>query len=586
MLETKGGRGPTTAPPSGSASWRTLGRSPLFLGGVVLGVLGQAAHVAAGSWLRTRLATGGVRPLFALALDEFHAATAVLALAMMVWAALLRTRFAPWLTAWPPQDGAMRTGTPARTRTRTRRAALAALLAAGALWTAGWCGGRMLFALADDFQSYYFAAAALEQGVDPYDEGALNRIASLEFDAAQQDLWARHGAVWRGRPVRGGVFPYLYPPLSAVLLRPLTRGGYMGAQNVWTALGLVALALLGTLALRIAGRSTAAFVALSGVLLLYQPLAANFEAGQINLLVVLAAWLAFVFDRESHAPAAGAALALAAHLKFSPVVLVLYFVVRGRVRTLAWSAAFGLVLLGATWIGAGPGPTRTFFERVLPAYSSLGRLQVPDDMRPEALVLPNANDPVRAFSLYPAIRVLNQAPTALAGYWAALAGRSAAFALRVVQALLALLWGTTLWRAWRARRARREDGGTLFGAFTCLVLLTGPILWQHHLVWLIPPIVILVAALARGGWPRSATVLGGSGIVLTASAFHYNPLVVTGPGVPWSYTQLAGIVALWAALLLVPDGAVGVPPAASCGNGTTSIDEGGEWIGASPVRSS
>ncbi|MBS0572747.1 MAG: DUF2029 domain-containing protein [Proteobacteria bacterium] len=161
-----------------------------------------------------------------------------------------------------------------------------------------------------------------------------------------------------------GAFPYVYPPLWAALMAPLTR--VMSAHSFFNLAYLVQLPLLAAcipLARRIAGRPVAAWIwALTGILLLQgtTPFYAATNQNQPSILVTFLVLLAAERSLAASPRAAGLALALAAALKITPVVFVLLFVLRRDWRALGWCLLCGAAFLVANLWLAGPAANRAY----------------------------------------------------------------------------------------------------------------------------------------------------------------------------------------------------------------------------------
>ncbi|UCF67061.1 MAG: DUF2029 domain-containing protein [Acidobacteriota bacterium] len=508
-----------------AARWSGAGLFSGLLGVLLLATAGVAAFGRM-DWIVSMARSGRYLPFRALAFDALPISLTIAGAAMVV------------LTVWrffrrTSRDSGQ----------KPLRLGVIVLVCASALWAGYKLGYENMMLMSEDFPSYYFAGSMVASGEDPYDKLALRQLATTQLTAELRALHQRIGLPAPRVGYEGRVFPYLYPPLTAVLVAPLSLLGYVVAEQLWTALNLLALAGLVALTTRFARRRSAALVAVAVLLLLFQPLVRNAYTGQINLWVALAAWGGFALDRRGRWLGGGSCLALAAHLKFSPVLLIAYFAVRRRWKTVAAALGCGVLLLVGTWIACGGATLGRFVWEVLPQYSYVGKLHLPADLRPEALVLPNNDDPVTAYFDYPRVRVINQAPIAFVGMLATKAGLSGQSAVRTTQLLLALLWALTCWQFWQ----RRGDGGALsFAAATVLVLLTGPLLWQHHLVWLIVPFALLAGwSWQRAEWPFALAAIVA--FVLTAHHYGYTPFGLPRD-VPYSYGQLAGLLLLWGTL--------------------------------------
>ena len=169
---------------------------------------------------------------------------------------------------------------------------------------AAWCGRATGSGV--DFRVYYLAAQALRQGDNIY----------------QADIAP----------------PYVYPPLLAVLVLPLSALSITAATIAWKVLQHLCLLVAGGLLLSLLPRGVrplAAGLLLLGGLLV--PLHDEIQVGESNslvlALVVGAVWL---IARQAAGRAgegafigAGVLLALAASIKVLPLLLIGYFWVRG-----------------------------------------------------------------------------------------------------------------------------------------------------------------------------------------------------------------------------------------------------------------
>src|SRR5262249_33666507 len=143
---------------------------------------------------------------------------------------------------------------------------------------------------------------------------------------------------------------YIYPPLLAVLLEPLTAFSCQDASRIWRlANALIWVAVTILLAYQLWRRwsahrllAVALVVIASGCsyLLLYGLL-----LGQVILLIlggiVLAAWLL----EHGHPFTAGLVLAFLTLIKLLPAILILYLLLRGNWRVVAGAALGGVLLL-------------------------------------------------------------------------------------------------------------------------------------------------------------------------------------------------------------------------------------------------
>jgi hypothetical protein len=220
---------------------------------------------------------------------------------------------------------------PARLSWRAGRAALWAvgllLVTLACLVHAGW--DRSLI----DAKAYWEAAARLRAGAPLY-----GLAPSSEMERA-----------------------YLYPPAFAALFAPLTLLPPAWGYALWMGLHLpLLLAAIGTLeslcGLRSPRRRMRHRLLLAGALLL--PLVGEIEEGQANLLMLASLALGLRALERGRLVAGGLLVALPAHVKLVPVVVLLALLAQRRWRA-ARATAFGLLgltLLPLAWTVPALGP--------------------------------------------------------------------------------------------------------------------------------------------------------------------------------------------------------------------------------------
>jgi len=209
----------------------------------------------------------------------------------------------------------------------------------------GWSGFRMARRLADkpyeDFQAFYLAAEAAQKGNDPY---------------------------------RAGTEMYIYLPMLAAWMAPLSKLTIAQAAWIWFSLTLVA--TLGSLWLiwralchRLLWKPSPGdgILALGITLLIWQTQCRwEFEQGQTDWLTLFALSVAFYFlDNRSpqtlplrgrvvaenkltsilNPMIVGLALGFAINIKYLPIVIVLYLAIRQRWVCVGWSIV-GTILWG------------------------------------------------------------------------------------------------------------------------------------------------------------------------------------------------------------------------------------------------
>ncbi|WP_070378830.1 glycosyltransferase 87 family protein [Rhodococcus sp. WMMA185] len=288
-------------------------------------------------------------------------------------------------------------------------------------------------------------------------------------------------------PIQMGSFlPFTYPPLAAMIFSPLSMMSLATAGTVVTTLSLIA--LLGVLSitldsLGIAPRKTLVWGALGALVvsMTLEPVYSTLDYGQINIALMVLVVADCLLERTPWPR--GMLIGLAAAIKLTPAIFVLYLLVRKDFRA-AVVTAISFVLFGAlgamvTWRDSVTYWTQTLFDshRIgTPAYPAnqsitgvLARLGLSDsDRLPIWLLLCAA---VLALTLIAMIRALESGQTALA-----------------------------------------------LGLNAILGLLVSPVSWSHHWVW-VSPIVLVLGTLAyrRRSIALSATTLAGL-VVFTLAA--------------------------------------------------------------------
>jgi alpha-1,2-mannosyltransferase len=318
------------------------------------------------------------------------------------------------------------------------------------------------------------------------------RLYETSTTAADYDVYRDAArAAWRGvdlyriHTASPGTLgnPFTYPPVAALVLLPTTwvvsRTGYL----VWTAVSMVTLtgALALTLPRSLAHRAwvlTAAVVLASTTCVMVD----NVVFGQVNV-ALMALCLVDLRRRDDTRLARwvprGVLVGLAAAIKVTPALFVVYFALTRQWRLLGWSLC-GAAVATAAGAVVYPGMTVTFFRRTLWGLTD---------------------------------RVNLSHPT---GYWGNSSVNGAVCALGsqlqpVAVVAILVVAGAALRAAQHAHRAGRElDAWLIVGLAASLV---SPYSWTHHYVYLLPALTRL--AVTRE-WTRRPWVVPVAGGLLLA----------------------------------------------------------------------
>ncbi len=316
-------------------------------------------------------------------------------------------------------------------------------------------------------------------------------------------VWWTHGGNLYDFVSPGTTLGFTYPPFAALAMAPMAILPTMVAGWLNTLVSLAALALLlAWLLIPIADRygwprwfTVALAVPLAGAT---EPVRETLGFGQINLILAVLVYADFVYLRNRAMAAgpdrpelpagagrlrrlwvtgalAGVGVGLATAIKLTPGLFIIYFVVTKQWRAAATSSITAVAVTVLTFVVGGP-ETISYFTSVVTDTERVGAVDA------------TANQALSGL-----LARLYDSPTTPTLMWLAFA-------------MLMLALGLS-----RAATAHAE--GDELTAFTLVGLTANvvcPISWTHHLVFLIPALVILVdTALRRRA---AARALGSRGL--------------------------------------------------------------------------
>jgi alpha-1,2-mannosyltransferase len=262
-------------------------------------------------------------------------------------------------------------------------------------------------------------------------------------------------------PVQGHL-GFTYPPFAALMMYPMAWISLFHTVEVmWVASALAVVITTIWLVVPVADRHGwprwfAVCLALPLVTVL-EPVRETITFGQINLLLALLVLVDLLVLAPRGSRFTGVGIGLAAAIKLTPAIFIVYLLVSRRYRAAAVASGTAVV---ATLAAAAFrfGDSWHYWTSIVWQSSRVGHLYF----------VPNQ-------SLLGALSRLSYPHGAHRWIWMLLA--------------LAVL-GFGLWRAGRAARAGDEVAGlTLTGVTGSLV---SPVSWQHHLYWFIPALAVLV----------------------------------------------------------------------------------------------
>jgi len=333
--------------------------------------------------------------------------------------------------------------------------------------------------------------------------GALGASVALAFLARQLveegpwttlDLQVFHAS---GNAVWNGENPYLfwleqaqlslvYPPFAGLLLAPLSVLSMEAMRIVWFSgiflalQGIVWLAT-GWVGIRRAWVRLGIGLAAAGAFLAFDPGWQELWSGQVNTFLALLI-LADLCRRDG-ARGRGIMIGIAAGIKLTPGLFILYFLLTRRFKE-AWTAVAAFAVTVAVGFAVMPGSAWAYWTSH--AWDA-------DRIHPHPGIPLNQN---------------------LRGLFARLLHDPDVLLPWLAAALVVLVGGLAVCVTLHRRGLVRE-GAVLVGV---VALLVSPVSWAYHWVWLVPVLVVLTALAVRArSW------LWGAAVLLTALAAFLAP---------------------------------------------------------------
>jgi len=326
-----------------------------------------------------------------------------------------------------------------------------------------------------DFTTYYYAWKAIQLGENPYDVEVLWRLAKND-------------------DISRTIQPYFYPP-PFLLPSPLVRLPMSSLYLLWfwfdVLLGLISIVLLIGAWHRarplIPWLVVLAFGCASTIIL-------NHNKGQVNLLIlslVLGGWYALEHRKEV---LAGVLVGIACMLKMSPVLFVMWWILRRRWTAVTAAFITGLCLSLIT-LAVVPWEVQLhFYTKTLPGFVSGGynRLSVPIDL------FGNHSLPDIYNRIWPAE---GQGLSSVAQIFSSIT-------------LVAVLTGLAL--AFKRPPADARARAGQMSAVALAMLLVPVYTYEHHLMWVLPAAVAVIESALVGRLSRIWLLFGGFALLCQA----------------------------------------------------------------------
>ncbi|TNH22922.1 DUF2029 domain-containing protein [Micromonospora orduensis] len=325
------------------------------------------------------------------------------------------------------------------------------------------------------------------------------------------DLHIYYGALsdlHAGRPLYGYVAenggPFTYPPFAALVLGPMTAVSEGVVQGFWlvaTCAAVVAIAASVGVALSTRRSRRPLVVAVAAtVLMLSAPVQSNLRFGQVSIFIVL---MALLDGMGVLAPRLrGTLVGVAAAIKLTPLLFVVYFLAVGRYRDAARAAGTFVACAGLAAIVL-PGESWTYWTEAVRQTSRIGNLASLGNQ-----------------SLHGMLLRVGVEESTLPLLWAG---------------LVAVICAAALLRARQlTRQGRPGHAAVLVG---CATVAASPVSWTHHQVWPVLAAMLLIGA--SGVAQRAAGTALLAAMVVSLGAI-LSP-ISTRPGVQFLFENARAV---------------------------------------------
>jgi hypothetical protein len=396
----------------------------------------------------------------------------------------------------------------------------------------------------NDFRHIYLGSVFLRHHMDPYDENEFLRQRGPYFGNL-------------------GINPYVYPPTTGLVLRFLTAWEWTTAARVWFFLNqimlLAALLLATYMFLGFRDPWPLALVVLLAATSF--PLRRTYTSGQLNCILLLVyCILCWAILARRHW-LVGLMVGFGALFKLVPGILVVYFLWKRRWRELAWSVGCFAVILAISIAAAGwkvhlaywpvmraMGYGKSVWEERLirdgaePFYRDPYNQSL-NSLFHHVLAPDPVNRPDPTESVQPWLRLGDTGPKLANGLTVLASLGLVLLALRAI--------------GFQKRNCTDDGPGhppresLEISLMIMLSLLLPSILWDHYMIALFLPQIILLADLVDSGQWRSwrmAALLGASALLAWPIAFA-QPAFSHGIGILWMSAKLYGVLILLALTL-------------------------------------
>ncbi|MEE9599474.1 MAG: glycosyltransferase family 87 protein [Anaerolineales bacterium] len=330
-----------------------------------------------------------------------------------------------------------------------------------------WAGIRV------DFPSFYYATDLAFSGVSPYNRAIWNAVKSIHLP--NRDL-----------------YPFLHIPFSLVLFYPISLVDIQVSQSILFILNIAATFLLiYLLFIKILRKSILdPFVIIGGILiLLFPPVLKTISHGQVNLIViVLICTFWWVIKENKSSLTISLLLAVSILLKVYPGILLLYLLIKKKFKSILLTVG---IIVFFSLIGFLIFPTEIWTDW----YSTVGSVKYGGVFFREIPSWKVGNQSFNGFITRFFMGVRNRDIVSISDYFYRLKW-SIKWIASSVLGYLSLGFSLLIWMVLALRKRMDASNETRSDLEISMLLLTmylvAPISWYHHLVFILPPIFVLL----------------------------------------------------------------------------------------------
>ncbi len=329
-----------------------------------------------------------------------------------------------------------------------------ALYLMAALYSEYWLGPLTNHPIGEDFRIYFKAYEKAISGQNPYIPHVIGvTFVNHPFVLTLLNLFAWHRHI--------GVATFTWIAASAV---------------TWLLVGGFFLVEMNRDSKRLPLVGQTGVILVLAILLAFAPLWETLHIGQINIFVLISLILMFYFSESERSYTAGFFFALAIVLKTSPLIFGFYFLALRQFRLLATALVFLLLFTILSILQFGP-------EVLVNYLSVLGRIG--SELHFSTY---NQSNLILVAAIFRWLGLQTLEPLLLLGY-------------RLILIIIVALLTVTGFKIPTEAHSLRL---MLFYAFLCVMVIFSPLVWYHHFIFLVLPLVYL---LIKGSRPVLLTAL-------------------------------------------------------------------------------